>query len=116
MVFLALGDLVAQVLNRDGLFGDGLAVFASAYAASAVVTGSRVEGCARAGVSNFGAWLKMGSTTLDCDSIPLDGESSAVGAPTFVDDGANTCSCSGASAVCQVLSDGLAPPELTDAP
>jgi hypothetical protein len=105
-----------QARASDGLYGDGLVVYSTAYPATATVTASRIEKSARAGVSNFGASLTMGSTTLDCDAIALDGETSSAGSPSFVDDGANACGCSGASSVCQVLSNGLAPPELTDGP
>jgi hypothetical protein len=95
----------------DGLFGDGVCIFADTGSASAVVTASRVEGSARAGVSSFGADVTIGSTSFECNAIDLDGESLASVPFTFHDEGGNACGCSGASIACQISSSGLAPPE-----
>jgi hypothetical protein len=99
-----------QAREGDGLFGDGIDVFALAADASANVTASRIVKSARAGLSSFGANLELGASALECDAIPIDGESVSSNAPTFVDDGGNACACSGAGVVCQVLTNGLAPP------
>jgi len=111
---IALGSVdatVSQVWIRgvtprlsDGAFGDGIAADTGA-----VLTASscRIEGSARAGLSMFDtAQVTLGSATLACDAIPLDGE----GQSSFTASGNVVCSCAGATSACQVVSSNLQPP------
>jgi hypothetical protein len=110
---VAEGLLVLDVKARavDGLYGDGIAVFALLADASVNVSASRIEKAARAGLSSFGASVQLGASAFECDGLPLDGEHAAPRDPTFADLGGNACGCSGVSVVCQLLSNGLAAPE-----
>jgi hypothetical protein len=113
-----LGVVVDRVLVRDtqprasdGLFGDGISIVTDRGPASVGITASRIEASARAGLSSFGGAVTLGSSTLECDAIALDGETFGGSSASFVDQGGNVCGCSGTPAVCQILSSGLAPPE-----
>jgi hypothetical protein len=107
------GVLVHDTKARaDGLFGDGIAVFAETGPSSAVVSRSRVQQSARAGLSDFGADVKLDTTTFECDAIQLDGEAYGSAPYSLQDLGGDICGCSGTPVVCQILSSGLAPPEL----
>ena len=105
--------LVRGTLARasDGGFGDGVVVVAAGGPASAVVSTSRVEGSARAGLASFGAHVSLGTTALECNTIQLDSEPFVGQTPTFEDLGGNVCGCAGEESPCQVLSTSLTPPE-----
>jgi hypothetical protein len=62
--------------DLDASFGDGILVFAVAAPARAVVSGARVESSARAGIASFGGTVVIGASTLECNPIRLDLESS----------------------------------------
>jgi hypothetical protein len=104
--------LVRDTLPRvaDGTFGDGIVIYA-VDDASATITGTRVEGSARAGIANFGGVVTLGTTKLECNAIHLDGEAMAGVAFTFDDSGGSACGCGASTVACQILSAGLAPPE-----
>jgi hypothetical protein len=106
----AIEDVAAR--STDGLFGDGIAVvFPSTHeATSAMIDGCRVGRSARAGITSFGADVRVSGSTLECNPIHLDGESSAGEDHHFQDEGGNRCGCDGAEASCTVLSTDLAPP------
>lgn len=112
------GLLVRATLPRasDGFFGDGVAV-ASAFvqstptAAVAVVTHSRIEKNARAGLGNFGAQVALYGNALSCNAVDLNGESVLGLSPSFDDLGSNGCGCPEATIVCAAKSSGLAPPD-----
>jgi len=95
--------------RADGAFGDGVAVYRDAAAASVRLLDSHVEASARAGVSNFSALVALGNTVLACNVIDLNGESIA-GTFGFDDLGGNRCGCNGASVTCVAQSSSLAPP------
>ena len=94
----------------DGLYGDGISVIRELGAASANVTASRIEASARAGLSNFGAFVSLADTTLLCSAFDLDGESAANTPFAFEDAGGNRCGCPTATGECKLVSAGLAPP------
>jgi hypothetical protein len=118
-VLVSIATLVADHLYvrntkarpADKQFGDGVCLGGSTLAASAQITNSRVEASARAGISTFGGAVTLGTTTFECDAIPLDGETLGSTNASFDDRGGNVCGCGGTSSVCQVLGSGLAPPE-----
>ncbi len=106
------GTLVRDVAARaDGLQGDGISVFADVGPASVVVQGSRIESAARAGFASFGGSMSIGTTTLSCNPIALDGEEYGGQPYAFEDLGGNACVCDGVEEVCSVQSASLTPPD-----
>lgn len=100
----------------DGSYGDGILVSTAFWnyatvATSVHATRSRVEGSARAGVSNFAADVSMGDSALSCNVIHIDGESFEGKTFVFTDRGGNTCGCDGEPVECAVLSASLSAPE-----
>jgi len=95
-----------------GDLGDGLAVIASSgdNPTTAGVTGSHIEGSARAGISNFGAIVTLGTTGLECNPIALDGEFYQMADYQFVDQKGNVCGCDGSTKGCAAVSSNLAAP------
>jgi hypothetical protein len=65
----------------------------------------------RAGVVSFGAQVELTRSTLECNRVQLDGESSGPHQHEFSDRGGNVCSCQGNTSRCTVLSSELAPPK-----
>lgn len=102
----------ATAPDPTGGFGDGIVIASHPdRIGDGRVTGSRVEGSARAGVAAFGATVQLGTSTLECNLIALDGEVNA-GIPfAFEDQGGNRCGCDGAEQACTALSSGLTPPD-----
>jgi hypothetical protein len=100
-------------------FGDGIAAFtepaAAKYRAEALVTGSRIESIARAGIGAFGAGVRIATSTVECAAIDLDGETLDLqGAHlpfAFLDEGGNHCGCGGAVHPCKAVSANLSPPD-----
>jgi hypothetical protein len=107
------GSVVRNTLSNalNDKFGDGVVVELVQGAGGATVTGSRIEGNARAGIANFGAGIVVSATAIDCNAIDLAGETSLEGTPhAFTDSGGNSCGCAGATWTCRVLTSGLAAP------
>jgi hypothetical protein len=102
--------------EASGYFGDGIVV-SSFYGspATAMITRSRIEASARAGISVFGSSASVSTTTLECQAIHLDAEQYQSLAPEVHDLGGNVCGCAGESVTCQVVSSSLAPPTPLDA-
>jgi hypothetical protein len=97
----------------NGAFGDGIGVLAIEGPATASIGSSSVERSARAGISSFGAAVSVGSTTLTCNAIDLDGEATSFATYVFDDLGQNVCSCEEVRP-CKVLSTNITPPEPVD--
>jgi len=93
-----------------------VALLSSATHSTAVASYCWMGGAQRAAVSNFGGHLTLADTTLECNSIQLDGEPAPGFATEFVDGGGNQCGCGDAPATCQATSAGLAPPAPLMAP
>jgi hypothetical protein len=97
---------------KDNTYGDGVVVwYYKDIPAKCSVMGSRLSGSSRAGLSNFGADVSLGSTELECNPIHLDGEE-AQNPWTFTDLGGTVCGCGGATTACKVLSSNLEPPKI----
>lgn len=100
----------------DGTYGDGIMMLEGTLSeyelldTIVTVTASRIESSTRAGVSNFGAALRVGTTEMECNRIDLDGEIRDGLSFTFDDLGGNTCSCDGDEHECQLVTTGLEPP------
>jgi hypothetical protein len=93
-----------SAVQPGGKFGDGVTIDGDT-----VLTGSqdRIEGAARAGFSMFSvSQATLGSTTLSCDTIPLDSEDQS----SFTNGGGLVCSCGGTTTACHVVSSSLQPP------
>jgi hypothetical protein len=82
--------------------------------AGAIMTVSRVTENARAGLSSFGAAVTLGSSTLTCNAVDLNGEAFHDQPFVFEDLGVNGCGCPEATGTCKAFSVGLAPPEPLD--
>jgi len=106
------GMLVHGTLPRqaDDLYGDGFIVFSLDLPASATVTSSRIEASARAGISNFGATLALGTSEVACNGIDLVGEPYREQPFRFENLGENACGCPDPADECKVQSVGLEPP------
>jgi hypothetical protein len=89
-------------------YGDGLCVL-SLGDGSATVVKSRIEDSARAGITNFGSLVTVRDTTLECNPVSLDSETT-FGPSAFDDGGGNVCGCDGATTPCKVLSSTLDAP------
>lgn len=122
-IFIGGSDVILDAtVVRDtwaraaGTFGDGVTV-ARGYAsdgeppgASATMTNMAIERTARAGVSNFGAYLSLAGTVILCTPFALDGEI-ADGVDFVIEDlGNNACGCPTADGQCKAVSAGLTPP------
>jgi len=72
----------------------------------------------RAGISNFGAFVSVASTSLRCHGFEIEGEPftpyETTFQFTFEDRGHNACGCPTASAECVAVSAGLEPPMLAE--
>jgi hypothetical protein len=110
---LVEGTVVRDTLPclLDGFFGDGIAVFSDQAPASATITGAFIADSARAGLSNFGAFVSLGSTRIQCAGYELEGEPYQGLDFVFEDLGENGCGCPTADGKCVAESAGLAPPE-----
>ncbi|MBI2388494.1 MAG: hypothetical protein HYV09_02655 [Deltaproteobacteria bacterium] len=100
--------------DRAGKFGDGVIIQGASGALR--LEGSVVEGCARAGVSVFGASLTIGASALRCNAIDLDVESRWVEATgivehevSLIDSGGTVCGCGDALSRCHGRSAALEP-------
>jgi hypothetical protein len=96
--------------DADGQFGDGIVVHAIGGGSSAFLTGLTIEQSHRAGVATFGAFVEMGTTTLECNGIHLDGEPHEGQDGHLTDAGGNACGCAGVAVECKLLSSQLEPP------
>ena len=95
----------------DGLFGDGVVVFSELAPARATVANVRIEASSRTGVANFGAFVSLGTTRIQCAAIALNGESYREQPFVFEDRGDNNCGCPMADSPCKSQSAGLVPPD-----
>ena len=75
---------------------------------------SLVESNDRAGLSSFGALLRVGSTRVECNTIDLDGEPLEGRDYQFDDLDLNTCGCDSSERICKVLTSNLEPPRPID--
>ena len=98
----------------DGALGDGVAVFNALSPASVVMNSSRIENSARAGSSNWGAFMSLHHVAVVCASFELEGEPLNGVAFTFEDLGGNGCGCPSPDGACKAESVGLEPPQQLD--
>ena len=103
--------------NAEGRFGDGVVVIHTPQAeANAHITALRVEGSARAGISNFGAKVALGATVLTCSAFDMEGEPVSNQPYAFQNLGGNACGCPVATDTCEALSTGIEAPQPVDNP
>lgn len=95
--------------ETDGRYGDGVVGLRAFSDTDVVITGSRIEANARAGIVAFGAHVSVGGTQLECNTIQLDKEVGTA-EPNLEDAGGNHCGCDAAEEVCKVLSTNLEAP------
>jgi hypothetical protein len=100
------------VPGGGGVLGDGIAAITEFGEAHLTVSSSRVAGSARAGISCFGAKVDLGTSTLACNAIDLNGDPSFMGGGlcSLTDSGGNACGCGDVSGPCTMLSSTLQPP------
>jgi hypothetical protein len=106
-------------LASDGSFGDGVVVVSLVLAsgpaeASAVVTNTRIENSARAGLASFGSHVTIGGSAMSCNAFDLDGEELDGFQFSFEDLGGNDCGCPEPFETCVAQSSSLLPPEPLD--
>jgi hypothetical protein len=107
------GTWVKTIAPRsNNIFGDGLCVVdESSGLAQVSVAASRIEGAARAGISDFGGTVAVATTAIACAAFPLNGESFGASQFVFQDLGHNGCGCPVASRQCTNVSVGLEAPD-----
>jgi hypothetical protein len=106
------GCFVAATTPRDdGSFGDGLVALFEGVPTNVFLDASTIEDSARAGLSNFGAFVSLGATAVRCAAFELEGEKWDGSEFRFEDRGGNACGCPTADQVCEAVSAGLEPPE-----
>jgi hypothetical protein len=93
----------------DGLLGDGITLFSFTSPASGILTNSRIDHSARAGLSSFGGTATLGSTHITCAPFELDGEPWDGQDPALRDPGGNACGCPHADQSCRMVSGSLQP-------
>jgi hypothetical protein len=119
----AQGLVIEHTDPIEDLFGDGVAVVAIDGPTQLSLAASRVDGSARAGISNFGGFVELGTSVLECNDVSLAYQDLAFADAAFDDLGGNLCACSQTSdgstptseGVCKVLSPDLSPPAAIDA-
>jgi Right handed beta helix region len=99
-----------SLATPDGLFGDGLLGVTQGSPTNVFVSATRIDDSARAGLSNFGGHVSLGSSAIRCADFNLAGEPFGGADFTFEDAGHNACGCPDADGICKVLSAGLEPP------
>jgi len=92
---------------KAGNFGDAVLV---AAAGSVWIGNTLLEDTARAGIANWGSFVDVGDTKIQCSAFHIEGEPFPPG-QNFVynDRGGNKCGCPDATGVCEAVSAGLAP-------
>src|SRR5262249_51855213 len=111
--------IVASTLVRDtrandmGQYGDGIVAGCHSGDGPSHVTlaGDRIEESARAGLSNFGSFVALRSTAIECTAFDIEGEEVQGVAFSFDNQGENVCGCPDAQDKCKVVSAGLDPPK-----
>jgi hypothetical protein len=93
----------------DNTFGDGIDIFGGDPQSFATVRSSAVSNAARAGIANFASAVTVGSNTLRCNGVDLNGEDGMLHDYAFIDEGGNVCGCPD-QAPCKVFSSMLTPP------
>jgi hypothetical protein len=103
---------IASVLAEAGTnqFGDGMTVVSDLAEGSAVVTDSRIEQVARAGISSFGSAVALGNAAIACTAFDLEGEKLSGKSFLFEDRQGNGCGCPSPLGTCLVATTGLAVP------
>jgi hypothetical protein len=108
-------DFTRPHLN-SGLLGDGILVVATPARSEALLDNNEILDSNRAGVSNFGSVVSMGSNRIACAGFALDGEPLSGFSAVFEDRGGNCCVCPLPPPPCQgacvAVSAGLEPPAL----
>jgi hypothetical protein len=93
---------------KAGNFGDAVLVVGGG---SVWMGNMLLENIARAGIANWGSFVDVGSTKIQCSAFHLEGE--PLGQQNFLynDRGGNLCGCPVANGSCEAVSAGLAPPD-----
>jgi hypothetical protein len=108
-------DTVVRATQTEvgGLGGDGINVASADAPATVMITSTRIEENARAGIANIGATVVLVSSTVQCNGFNLDGEDLGAG-KTFTYDGSkdNLCGCGDdPDPTCPVVSENLSAPD-----
>lgn len=95
----------------DGLFGDGIAVFAGLATATVGLDNVHLQNSARAGLSTFGGTLALRSSIIQCSVFDIAAENTAERVAAVQDQGDNRCGCPEAQGQCQLVSGNIEPPD-----
>jgi hypothetical protein len=97
----------------DGLFGDGVAVFADGAPSALTIVDTRIEDSARAGVASFGGSISLAGSHIRCAAFALTADRYGQSEASVSDGGDNLCGCPQADTACKAVSANLeAPPPL----
>jgi len=98
-----------------GVHGDGLvALYDFVQQPQIELVGSSIERSARAGIASFAGFVRVESSSLECNAIAMNGQNLGEVSFEFEDGSGNSCGCGQARDQCKVLSQSLEPPEPLD--
>jgi hypothetical protein len=105
------GSIVRGTAACAADYGDGIAVLGDALLPAALrVTGSRVEGNARAGVASFGAEVDVASSIIEAADGKLIAKVDRGGVPGTASASATACAVGDTKTACRIEQATLAPP------
>lgn len=111
------GAVVRDIRPFEARYGDGISIIGFSGGTRAEIRQSYVEGCQRVALAAFGADMFVGDTTMECNPIDLNGERLLYTEHdplpfAFHDLQGNVCGCGPQRWPCQLVSNGLVPPEV----
>ena len=93
---------------KAGNFGDAVLAVGGG---SVWIGDSLLANTARAGIANWGSFVDVGNTKIQCSVFDLEGEPLGPQNFAYNDRGGNLCGCPTANGTCEAVSAGLAPPD-----
>jgi hypothetical protein len=96
---------------QAGLYGDGVTVVGGTANGMVWVTDSFIENGPHSGIANYGGFVTVGDSKLQCTVFDLQGEVLGTTNFSYTDLGGMTCGCPTANGTCEaVTASGLQPP------
>jgi hypothetical protein len=89
---------------QAGLFGDAVTVVGGAANGMVWVTDAIIENAPHSAVANYGAFVSVGDSTIQCATFDLEGEPLGSTNFTYSDLGGLKCGCPTAGGTCQAVS------------
>lgn len=101
--------------SSEGLYGDGVVVWATNLPSVAELHECTSENNVRAGVAVLGADVALSSTRLSCNAFDLSADPFNGRTPSLRDEGGNRCGCE-TDETCKAVSAALEPPPTLEPP